>query len=181
MFPFWHRFSHELSRNVSKQPFNFRFCNFSQVLSNQSSITGRVQPSSVSLETKETTSCQLILSSQQDASPGTVTQVNVTATPASHNVDIKQLGIFSLTITTYRKLPVKNDDLEISDVAKEKKLENWQLGLIIFGVIFSVLLVLVIVICVVYRNPIKRAAKYMNPNKGTGKQLQLDTFDDAIE
>lgn len=165
---------------VWRQPFNFRFCNFSQVLSNQSSITGRVQPSSVSLETKQTTSCQLILSSQQDASPGTVTQVNVTATPASHNVDIKQLDIFSLTITTYRKLPVENDDLEISDVGKEKRLENWQLGLIIFGVTFSIL-VLVLVICVVYRNPIKRATKYMNANHGTGKQLQLDTFDDVIE
>lgn len=96
-------------------------------------------------------------------------------------MDIEQLGIFSLTITTYRKLPVKNDDLEISDVAKEKRLENWQLGLIIFAVTFSVLLVTVIVICVVYRNSIKRATKYMNANQGTGKQLQLDTFDDVIE
>ena len=98
----------------------FRFCNFPQVISNQSSITGRVQPYSVSLETKQTTPCLLILTSHGNASPGTVTQVNVTATPASHNADITWLGILSLMVTTGGKLPVKKNDLENKDLGNKK-------------------------------------------------------------
>ena len=166
--------------NVWKQPFNFPFCTFLQVLSNQSSITGRVQPSSVSLETKQTTPCLLILTSQGDASPGTVTQVNVTATPASHNADIKQLTVFSLTVTTDRKPPVKNDDLENEDLDKENKTEKWQLGLIIGAVTVSIFLVTVLVICGVNRDSKKRAIIRMKSNHGAINQPQRDNFDGVI-
>jgi len=155
---------------------NFTF----NVLSNQSSITGRVQPSSVSLETKQTTPCLLILTSQGDASPGTVTQVNVTATPASHNADIKQLTVFSLTVTTDRKPPVKNDDLENEDLDKENKTEKWQLGLIIGAVTVSIFLVTVLVICGVNRDSKKRAIIRMKSNHGAINQPQRDNFDGVI-
>ena len=166
--------------NVWKQPFNFRFCDFPQALSNQSSITGRVHPSSVSLETKQTTPCLLLLTSQDDASSGTVTQVNVTATPASHNADIRQLGIFSLIVTTDGKLPVKNDDLENKDLGKEKRLEKWQLSLIIGAVIFSILLITVLVICRVNRDSKKRAKVRVNGNHGDRNQLEPNNLDNVI-
>ena len=180
-FPSSRRFFHTMFSNIWKQPFNFRFCNFPQVLSNQLSITGRVQPSSVSFETKQTTPCLLVLTSQGDASPGTVTQVNVTATPASHNADINHLSIFSLTVTTDGKLPVKNNDLENEDLGKEKKLEKWQLSSIIGAVTFTILLVTILLICGVnsdsknkvipvristVANNKKRAMKCINGNHG---------------
>ena len=147
------------------------------MLSNQSSITGRVQPSSVSLEAEQTAPCLLLLTSQQDASSGTVTQVNVTATPASHNADIKQLTVFSLTVTTHRELPVENDDLKSEDLGMEEKLEKWQLGLIIGAVTLSILLLAVVVICGVNRDSKKREIGRINGNRGAGSQLQHDNFD----
>ena len=80
--------------------------------------------------------CLLILTSQGNASPGTVTQVNVTMSQPhlSHNADIKRLDILSLTVTTGGKLPVKNNDLENKDFGNEKKLERWQLSVIIGAV-----------------------------------------------
>ena len=107
------------------------------------------------------------MTSQGDTSPGTVTQVNVTATPASHNAAIRQLGIFSLTITTDLKLLVKNDDLKISeDKGKEKRLAKWQLGLIIGAVTFSILLITALVICRVNRDSKKRGKMRINGNYG---------------
>jgi len=150
------------------------------VLSNQSSITGRVQPSLVSLETTQTALCLLILTSQGDASRGTVTQVNVTATPASHNAENKQLGIFSLTVTTDRKLLVKNDELENKDLGKGKRLEKWQISLIIGAVTLSILLVTVLVICGVDRECKKRGIRRFNGNQGASNQHQGDNFDDVI-
>lgn len=137
-----------------------------------------VQPSIVSLETTQKALCLLILTSQHDAPPGTVTQVNVTATPASYNADIKQLDIFSLTVTTDRKLRVKNDDLEDEDLGKEKRLEKWQLSLIIFAVTFFIFLITILVICLVSRASKKRGMRRMNRNHG--KQHQLDSFDNVI-
>ena len=146
------------------------------MLSNQSSITGRVQPSSVSLETKQTTPCLLLLTSQRDASPGTVTQVNVTATPASHNADIKQLSVFSLTVTTDRNLPVTNDDLENEELDKENKTGKWHLSLIIGAVTFSIFLVTVLVIFGVNRHSKERASRRMKSNHGGRNDLQHDNL-----
>ena len=159
-FPSSRQFSLNMLSNLLKYPLNFRLCNFPQVLSHQSSITGRVQPSPVSIESKQTTPCLLILTSQDDASPGTVTQVNVTATPASHNADIRQLSIFSLTVTTVRKFPVKKDDLENEDSGKEKGLEKWKFSLIMGAVTFSILLITFLVICKVDRDSKKRERSY---------------------
>ena len=129
----------------------------------------------------QTTPCLLILTSQGDTSPGTVTQVNVTATPASHNTAIRQLGIFSLTITTDLKLPVKNDDLENSENSgNEKRLAKWQLGLIIGAVTFSILLITVLVICRVNRDSKKRGERRINGNYGGRNQPQRDNLDDVI-
>lgn len=137
-----------------------------------------VEPSIVSLQTTQKALCLLILTSQQDASPGTVTQVNVTATPASYNANIKQLDIFSLTVTTDRKLPVKNDDLEDEDLGKEKRLERWQLSLIISAVTFLIFLITILVICLVSRASKRRAMRRRNKNHGN--QHQFDNFDNVI-
>ena len=124
-------------------------------------------------------SCLLILTSQLDTSPGTVTQVNVTATPASHNADIKQLNIFSLAVTIGRKPPFKKDDLENEDL-KEKGLEKWQVILIIGGVTFSVLLFTFLLIFRINLGSKKRAKKRMNRNLGTRNQHQHHNFDEVI-
>ena len=101
MFPFSRQFSHETSKNVGKQPINFRLCNFPQVLADQSSITGRVQPSLVSLETNQTTRCLLILTSQQ-ASRGNTSKLEtltVTAVAQSDTVNIKNVTLFDIQVS----------------------------------------------------------------------------------
>ena len=104
----------------------------------------------------------------------------MTATPASHNADNKQLGIFSLTVTTDRKLLVKNDELENKDLGKEKRLEKWQISLIIGAVTLSIFLVTVLVICGVNRDSKKRGTGRINGNHGARNQLQGDNFDNVI-
>ena len=80
-----------------KQPFNVRFCNFPQVLSNSSSITGRVQPSSVSLETNQTTPCLLILTCQQDGRQ--LEKLTVTAVAHSDTVNVKEVTLFDIQVS----------------------------------------------------------------------------------
>ncbi|XP_068751662.1 von Willebrand factor A domain-containing protein 7-like [Montipora capricornis] len=109
------------------------------VLSNHSSINGVVQPASVTLKAMQAISCLLNLTSQADARPKTVTQVNVTATPASRNADTKELQVVSLTITleeSAQEDPVKND-------GQKQRLEMWHIAIIASG---SGLLVIVAVV-----------------------------------
>ena len=77
------------------------------------------------------------------------------------------MGILSLTVTTGGKLPVKNNDLENKDVGNEKKLEKWQLSVIISAVTFSILLVTILLIC-----GVNRASK----NKVTPLRISVRTF-----
>ena len=90
------------------------------------------------------------------------------------------MGIFSLTVTTDRKLPVKNDDLENEDSGKEVGLEKWKLGLIIGAVTFSVLLITLLVICKVDLDSKKRATNRANSNHGATNHLQPDNIDVVI-
>ena len=76
------------------------------------------------------------------------------------------MSIFSLTVTTVRKFPVKKDDLENEDSGKEKGLAKWQLGLIIGAVTFSILLITVLVISRVNRDSKKRAIRRVTNNHG---------------
>jgi len=85
-----------------------------------------------------------------------------------------------LTVTTDRKPPVKNDDLENEDLDKENKTEKWQLGLIIGAVTVSIFLVTVLVICGVNRDSKKRAIIRMKSNHGAINQPQRDNFDGVI-
>ena len=87
------------------------------------------------------------------------------------------MTIFSLKVTTDRKLVVENDDLENEDSGKGKKLEKWQLSLIIGAVTLSILLVTVLVICGVNHDSKKRAIGRINDNRGARNQLQHDRFD----
>ena len=90
------------------------------------------------------------------------------------------MGIFSLTVTTDRKLPVKNDDLENEDSGKEIGLEKWKLGLIIGAVTFSVLLITLLVICRVNHDSKKRPINRANSNHGATNHLQPDNIDIVI-
>ena len=72
------------------------------------------------------------------------------------------------------------DDLENEDSGKEKGLEKWQLSLIIGAVTFSILLIIVLVICKVDRDSKKRAIKRGNNNHGTTNQVQPDNFENVI-
>ena len=89
------------------------------------------------------------------------------------------MGIFSLTVTTDLKLPVKNDDLENSEnTGKEKSLAKWQLGLIIGAVTFLILLITVLVICRVKRDSKKRGKIRINGSYGGRNELQLVSLED---
>ena len=91
------------------------------------------------------------------------------------------MGIFSLTVSTDLKLPVKNDDMENSEnTGKEKSLAKWQLGLIIGAVTFLILLITVLVICRVNRDSKKRGKMRINGNHGGRNQPQHDNLDDVI-
>ena len=82
-----------------------------QVLTNQSSLNGNVEPSHIFLRTMQSTSCLLILESQSDAATKTVTQVNVTATPASRSTGLKQFQVFSIIVKVDGS-PHKTKDLD---------------------------------------------------------------------
>ena len=90
------------------------------------------------------------------------------------------MGIFSLTVTTNRQLPVKNNDLENKDLGKEKKLEKRQLSWIIGAVTFSIFLITVSVICGVNHYSKKRGKWFINGNHRGRNQLQPDNFSDVI-
>ena len=85
-----------------------------------------------------------------------------------------------MTVTTVRKFPVKKDDLENEDLGKEKGLEKWQLSLIVGVVTFSILLIIVLVICKVDCDSKKRAIKRVNNNHGATNQLQPDNSVDNV-
>ena len=90
------------------------------------------------------------------------------------------MGIFSLTVTIDRKLPVKNDDLENKDSGKEKGLEKWQLSLIIGAVTFSVLLITLLVICRANLDSKKRAMNRANRNHRATSRIHPVNFDNVI-
>ena len=73
----------------------------------------------------QTISCLLILTSQPEAPPGTVTQVNITVTPASHNADVKELQVFSLTVTVESRGLGTTEDLK-----NENKFAVWKIVVI---------------------------------------------------
>ena len=122
-----------------------------QVLTSHPLITGSVQPSRAVLETNQTISLLLILTSQPDASLGTVTQVNVTATPASRDADVKQLDVLSLTLKIDREPPSKDEESGKQDPEKDNHLKKWQVILIISMATIAILLVTLLVILGVNR------------------------------
>ena len=150
------------------------------MLSNQTSINGTVQPSPVPLKAMQSTYCLLILMSDPDSPPDTVTQINVTATPVSHNADVKHLQVFSLTVAVDRRLPSKTEDLE-----KDSKLATWHIVIIAMVAVLCSLLLVLLVILLVYRMKhsswIPRKPAENNSNRGpTTSQLQLNKFEEVI-
>jgi len=151
---------------------NFTF----NVISNQSSIKGDVQPSSVFLKTSQTTSCLLILTSQQNATPNTVTQINVTATPASHHGNIKALKVFSLTVIVTHGARQKSEESQ-----KENTLEIWHVVLITVSI--AAIIVIVLVVCKMKHSSWspKRPSDNCQVNPGyTSSQFSLHNFDEII-
>ena len=115
-----------------------------QVLSSRFLISGVVEPPSVTLTTMQAISCLLNLTSQPETPPDTVTQVNVTATPASHNAVVKEVQLFSLTVT------VKRTGLGTGEALKnENKLAVWKTVWKIFLISASSCVLLILVIALV--------------------------------
>ena len=115
-----------------------------QVLSSRFLISGVVEPPSVTLTTMQAISCLLNLTSQPETPPDTVTQVNVTATPASHNADVKEVQLFSLTVTGKRTGLGTGEGLK-----NENKLAVWKTVWKIFLISASSCVLLILVIALV--------------------------------
>lgn len=83
-----------------------------QVVTNQSSLNGNVEPPHVFLRTMQSTSCLLILTSQSDAATKTVTHVKVTATPSSRSTGVKQFQVLSIIVKVAGSPDTETEDLE---------------------------------------------------------------------
>ena len=119
----------------------------------------------------------LILTSQQNATLNTVTQINVTATPASHHGDIKALNVFSLTVIVTPGARQKSEESQ-----KENTLEIWHVVLITVS-IAAILLFIVLVVCKMKHSSWspKRPADQCQVNPGYAtSQFSLHNIDEII-
>ena len=115
-----------------------------QVLTNQSSLNGNVEPSHVFLRKMQSTSCLLILTSQSDAATKAVTQVNVTATPASRSTGVKQFQVFSIIVKVDGSPQTETEDLD----SGKRRLKTLYVVLIAIAVF---ILLITLISAVVYR------------------------------
>lgn len=141
------------------------------IFSNYSSIKGVVQPAAVTLKAMQATTCLLILTSQADAPPNTVTQINVTATPASHNADTKELQVLSLIVTLAQEASREKD------LPKKTRLKVWHIPLI------AVVSCLLIIVAVVVACRVKRCSCWgRKPAESkTKSRPQEITIDHALQ
>lgn len=118
----------------------------------------------------QATTCLLILTSQADAPPNTVTQINVTATPASHNADTRELQVLSLIVTLAQEASRKKD------LQKETRLKVWHIALI------AVVSCLLVIVAVVVACRVKRGSFWGKPAESkTKSRPQGITIDHALQ
>ena len=91
------------------------------------------------MDHQQNNSFLLILSSEPNTPLGIVTQVNVTATPASHNAEVKKFVVFSLTVTTDQNTLSKNKESGEKSREKDDEMKNWQILLITLAILFITL------------------------------------------
>ena len=149
-----------------------------QVLTNQSLLNGNVEPSHVSLRTMQATSCLLILTSQSDAATKTVTQVNVTATPASRSTGVKQFQVFSIIVKVDGSPHTETEDLDIG----RRHLKTLYIVLIAIAVF---ILLITLISAVVYRQKRGSLRPKSCPKVGTcsessSSQLQLHSKSEEV-
>ena len=126
------------------------------MLTSEPRINGNIEPSPTFMDHQQTTSFLLILSSEPNTPLCIVTQVNITATPASQNADVKKLVVFSLTVTIDRKTSSK--DKESGEKSREKgdEMKKWQILLIFGTATLAILLITFLVILGVSRRYCRR-------------------------
>ena len=126
------------------------------MLTSQPRINGNIEPSPTFMDHQQTTSFLLILSSEPNTPLGIVTQVNITATPASQNADVEKLVVFSLTVTIDRKTSSKDNELGEKSREKGDEMKKWQILLIFGTATLAVLLITFLVILGVSRRYCRR-------------------------
>lgn len=122
----------------------------------------------------------LILTSQPETPSSTVTQINVTASPASHNAHEKELLLFSSIVTVDRRSQTKTEYLQ-----NENELAIWHVVLISVSTSMLVLLVIALLVFKLKRgswNPKKPAKNEndMKPGSASSHLLQLQKLDEEI-
>lgn len=158
----------------------FLYCFFfgQQVLTNQSLLNGNVEPSHVFLRTMQATSCLLILTSQSDAATKTVTQVNVTATPASRSTGVKQFQVFSIIVKVDGSPHTETEDLD----SGKRRLKTLYVVLIAIAVF---ILLIALISAVVYCQKRGSLRPKSRPQVGTlwessSSQLQLHSKSEEV-
>lgn len=158
----------------------FLYCFFfgQQVLTNQSSLNGNVEPSHVFVRTMQSTSCLLILTSQSDAATKTVTQVNVTATPASRSTGVKQFQVFSIIVKVDGSPLTETADLD----SRKRRLKTLYVVLIAIAVF---ILLITLISAVVYCQKRGSLRPKSRPQVGTlwepsSSQLQLHSKSEEV-
>ena len=141
------------------------------MLTSQPRINGNIVPSRTFMDHQQTNSFLLILSSEPNTPLGIVTQVNITATPASQNADVKTLVIFSLTVTIDRNTSSKDKESGEKSREKDDGMKIWQILLITLAILFITFLVILGVS--------RRYCRGRGP-KTTQSTMQMSTLNDVI-
>ena len=141
------------------------------MLISQPRINGNIVPSRTFMDRQQTNSFLLILSSEPNTPLGIVTQVNVTATLASHNAEVKKLVVFSLTVTTDQKTLSKDKESGEKSREKDDEMKIWQILLITLAILFITFLVILGVS--------RRYCRGRGP-KTTQSTMQMSTLNDVI-
>ena len=126
----------------------------------------------------QSTSCLLILTSQSDAATKTVTQVNVTATPASRSTGVKQFQVFSIIVKVDGSPHTETEDLDIG----RRHLKTLYIVLIAIAVF---ILLITLISAVVYRQKRGSLRPKSCPKVGTcsessSSQLQLHSKSEEV-
>ena len=141
------------------------------MLTSQPRINGNIVPSRTFMDHQQTNSFLLILSSEPNTPLGIVTQVNITATPASQNADVKTLVVFSLTVTIDRNTSSKDKESGEKSREKDDGMKIWQILLITLAILFITFLVILGVS--------RRYCRGRGP-KTTQSTMQMSTLNDVI-
>ena len=132
------------------------------MLTSQPRINGNIEPSPTFMDHQQTTSFLLILSSEPNTPLGIVTQVNITATPASQNADVKTLVVFSLTVTIDRNTSSKDKESGEKSREKDNGMKKWQI-LLIFGTATLVILLITFLVILGVNRRYCRRGRPENP------------------